>query len=176
MIPVIFWLLILIKLNGRRMHPRSCEPVMSWVYLLRWKYPAHVRERMSGYFLLHEFRPAKLAVWGLLLLAIRAAGPDSCNWVLMTDYFLIRILCQKEDLVILSRYLCKKDRVHRGEAFLLILISSLILINGLFLHRWSRWMCRILNRRYYGLQEVSILWMWTLSTKKTWATTCQGRQ
>lgn len=29
----------------------------------------------------------------------------------------------------------QKDRVHRGEAFLLILISSLILINGLFLHR-----------------------------------------
>lgn len=43
MIPVIFWQLILMKLNGRRMHPHSCDPVMSWVYLLRWKYPVHVR-------------------------------------------------------------------------------------------------------------------------------------
>ncbi|EGE2185815.1 hypothetical protein DL741_25090 [Escherichia coli] len=100
MIPVIFWLLILMKLNGRRMHPHSCDPVMSWVYPLRWKYPVHVREHMSGYFLLHEFRPAKLAVWGLLLLVIRVIELDSCDWVLMTDYFLIRIRCQKGDLVI----------------------------------------------------------------------------
>ncbi len=55
---------------------------------------------MSGYFLLHEFRPAKLAVWGLLLLVIRVIELDSCDWVLMTDYFLIRIRCQKGDLVI----------------------------------------------------------------------------
>ena len=55
---------------------RSCD---ERVYPLRWKYPVHVRERMSGYFFPHEFRPTKLAVWGLLLLAIRVVGPDNCD-------------------------------------------------------------------------------------------------
>lgn len=46
---------------------------------------------MFGYFLFYEFWFVKFVVWGLLLLVICVIEFDSCDWVFMIDYFLIRI-------------------------------------------------------------------------------------